>query len=138
MRIEKLTIREVLRSARELMEMSQTDLAKHLGVTSAYVSMLESGRRHARVRYQKDVYWRLACLVGDAAPGGRLAFYADMVAIDLLEREPAVFELLGGFFYKEVRYDQNRGLLSMKEGVGRRVLMSVSGGAQREAGRISV
>ena len=101
MRIEGLTVREVVRSARQMLEMSQTDLAKALGVTSAYVSMVESGRRYPRIRYQADIYWRLTSLIGAAAPGGKVGFYSDLIAIDLLEREPALFELLGGFFYKE-------------------------------------
>jgi len=116
MRIEGLTVREVVRSTRELLEMTQADLAKNVGITSAYVSMLESGRRYPRVQYQNDIYWRLSGLIGGAAPGGRLAFYADLIAIDLLEREPGLFELLGNFFYREMQRGMRQAQVSGNSG----------------------
>jgi len=105
--LDGLTVSEMVKTVREGKGLSQVELAQRLGVTSAYVCLVETGRRHPRVKLQDDFYWRLAGLLfegwGNAA--GRMNFYGNLVALDMYERQPEIYLMLGRHFFAELQQD---------------------------------
>jgi transcriptional regulator with XRE-family HTH domain len=92
----------VVKAAREGLGLTLGKLAKELSVTSVYLSQVEAGRRYPKIRWKKDMYWRLAQIFGDGW-GDPMRFYANFVAIDLYERQPEVYLLLGRHFFAELQ-----------------------------------
>lgn len=113
MTLEGLTVAEVVQAGREGLGLTQAELAQKLGVTSAYVARLEAGRLYPKVscQCQQDFYWRLAQIVceGWCDP---LPFYANLVALDLFERQPELYLLLGRHFATEFKHELERAFLS--------------------------
>lgn len=110
MTLDGLTIAEVVQAGREGLRLTQAELARKLGVTRAYVALLEEGRRYPKVSWQQDIYWRLAQIVCDGW-GDPLPFYANLVALDLFERQREVYLLLGRHFVAEIKHELGHAFL---------------------------
>jgi len=108
--LDGLTVAEIVKTVREGRGLSRIELAQRLGVTSAYVCLVETGRRHPKVKLQDDFYWRLAGLFFDGwgEGTGRMNFYGNLVALDLYERQPEIYLMLGRHFFAELQQDFNQ------------------------------
>jgi len=102
MTLEGLTVANVVKAAREGMGLSLAELAKELRVTKAYLAQVEAGRRYPEVAWKDDFYWRLAQIFG-AGLGDPMLIYSNLAAIDLYERQPAVYLLLAQHFVAELK-----------------------------------
>ena len=113
--LDGLRVADVVKAVREGLGLTVAELATELGVTSAYVAQVEGGRCFPKVAWKQDYYWRLSKALfsewGDPMP-----FYANLVALDLYERQPEVYLLLGHHFVSELKHELGHNVLARRPG----------------------
>lgn len=104
MTLDGLRIADMVKAVREGLGLSSAELAKELKVTKAYLVQVEAGRRYPEIAWKSDFYWKLAQVFGEGW-GDPMLFYANLVALDLYERQPEIYLLLARHFIAELKQE---------------------------------